>query len=1166
MAATGQPGTVASLNPARILDTRTGLGAPKQPVAAGTSIAVQVTGRGGVPATGVSAVVVNVTATRPTASGHVIAYPDNTTRPTTSNLNFVAGQTIPNLVIVPVGSNGKIRLYNASGSTDLLADVSGYVRAGTSTQPGTVASLNPARILDTRTGLGAPKQPVAAGTSIAVQVTGRGGVPATGVSAVVVNVTATRPTASGHVIAYPDNTTRPTTSNLNFVAGQTIPNLVIVPVGSNGKIRLYNASGSTDLLADVSGYVRAGTSTQPGTVASLNPARILDTRTGLGAPKQPVAAGTSIAVQVTGRGGVPATGVSAVVVNVTATRPTASGHVIAYPDNTTRPTTSNLNFVAGQTIPNLVIVPVGSTGKIRLYNANGSTDLLADVSGYVRAIGITPTSLPTGKVGLNYMAALVATGGTEPYTWSASGLPSTLTLEPGGTISGVPTATSTSTVAIHVTDATGSTAAQSATLVVDVGLPSQCTGAAGCVDTKSQPRTVQVPAERIGEIATDVEGNAVSVRLTGAPPAIDDVLVLAPNERFPSGAIVVVTGASAQPDGTTAVDVVPGTFADAYHEGAVSVSGTLDSDDIEPPQPPLAPDHASVLLGEAAKLQKATTQRSTLASGVDVTSASSIECDDPTITTDLYGLSVDPSLTPTLAALWKHPLFGGGGIYVGTGGLELFQFDLDGEVKVNLGAAISAAGTCTLTLPPIRKAFPAGNTGAIVLDISPTVTLIATGQADVRATVTLRCGMEYRWSSGQESRVAYCHGSSTPLQASASSGVDVTATGALDTKLTWNGIAGLTGNLTGAAHAGYHPLSTPVGVIDAKLTGSMGACLACYWKGSPAHVTLVTGTIFSKVLATWGTVPSAPSSTPPSITTTSLNAGTLGAPYAQRLRTADNRQGAWSLSTGELPPGLSLVDDWIVGKPTALWGNASFTILFTDGRGLTDTQSLTLPVVAGASGGGAIAADAYCNANVIAANDDGSSEALLLPFDVRLGSTLYSTAYVGNNGYVTFDGPQGTYTPFPLAGSGSPIIAPYFADVDTRAAGSPLVTFGISPDNKTLCVNWLGVGYFAEHMDKTIDVQLLLTSRAELGAGDIDVTFNYGHVGWETGDASDGAGGIGGVSARAGWGDADGNGGELPGSGVSGALLDGGSSALVSGSRGGATPGRYLFAFRTGTP
>jgi hypothetical protein len=907
---------------------------------------------------------------------------------------------------------------------------------------------------------------------------------------------------------------------------------------------------------------------QAGTVASLNPARILDTRTGLGAPKQPVAGGTSIAVQVTGRGGVPATGVSAVIVNVTATRPTASSHVIAYPDNTTRPTTSNLNFVAGQTIPNLVVVPVGSNGKIRLYNASGATALLADVSGYVRAIGITPASLPSGKVGLNYLAALTAIGGVEPYTWSASGLPSPLTLDPAGTISGIPTSTSTSSIVLHVTDAAGSSAAQSAALVVDAGLPSDCAGAAGCVNTQSQPRTVQVAAERIGAITTDVDGNAVSVRLTGTPPEVDDVLVLAPTETFPSGAIVVVTGVSAQPDGTTLVDVVPGTFADAYHQGAVSVSGTVGSDDVQPPPPPLAsPTQSGATLTDSTKARKAGIRASATASGTDVTAASSIECDDPTITTDLYGLSIEPSLTPTVAALWQHPLFGGGGIYVGSGGLELFQFDLDGDVQLNVGAAISAAGTCTLTLPPIRKAFPAGNTGAIILDISPTVTLKATGQADVRATVTLRCGMEYRWSSGQESRVAYCHGNSTPLEASASSGVDVTATGALDTKLTWNGIAGLTGNLTGSAHAGYHPLSTPVGVVDATLTGAIGACLACYWKGSPAHVTLVTGTIFSKVLATWGSVPSAPSSTPPTITTTTLSQGTLGAPYAQRLRTADNRQGAWTVSAGQLPPGLSLVDDWIVGKPTELWGSTPFTILFTDGRGLTDTQSLTLPVVAGASGGGsAIVADSYCNANVIAANDDGSSEAVPLPFDVRLGSTSYSTAYVGNNGYVTFGGPQGTYTPFPLAGSHSPMIAPFFADVDTRAPNSPLVTFGISPDNKTLCVNWLGVGYYAEHMDKTVDVQLLLTSRSDVGAGDVDATFNYGHVGWETGDASNGAGGIGGVSARAGWADADGDGGELPGSGVSGALLDGGSSALVSGTRGSAVPGRYVFAFRTGTP
>ena len=87
---------------------------------------------------------------------------------------------------------------------------------------------------------------------------GHGGVPASGVGAVVLNVTVTQPTAPGILIVYPDGVTRPNSSNLNFVAGQTVPNLVIAPVGANGKVDFYNSAGTVQMIADVSGWFLAG--------------------------------------------------------------------------------------------------------------------------------------------------------------------------------------------------------------------------------------------------------------------------------------------------------------------------------------------------------------------------------------------------------------------------------------------------------------------------------------------------------------------------------------------------------------------------------------------------------------------------------------------------------------------------------------------------------------------------------------------------------------------------------------------------------------------------------------------------------------------------------------------------------------------------------------------
>jgi hypothetical protein len=79
------------------------------------------------------------------------------------------------------------------------------------------------------------------------------GLPA-GTTAVALNVTATNPTASSYLTVYPADQTRPTVSNLNFVGGQTIPNLVIVRVGAGNTVTFYNAAGTVDILADLAGY------------------------------------------------------------------------------------------------------------------------------------------------------------------------------------------------------------------------------------------------------------------------------------------------------------------------------------------------------------------------------------------------------------------------------------------------------------------------------------------------------------------------------------------------------------------------------------------------------------------------------------------------------------------------------------------------------------------------------------------------------------------------------------------------------------------------------------------------------------------------------------------------------------------------------------------------
>lgn len=388
--AAGLPGTFVPLTPARVLDTRVALGAPG-PVAADSTIHVQIAGRGGVPTSGVSAVVMNVTETEAGSSGYITVYPDDATRPTASNLNFPKGDTRANLVTVRLGSNGKMAIASSSSrSVQLVADVSGYFVDGMPTAAGTFVSLDPTRVLDTRLGLGAPG-PVAPDSTIDLQVAGQAGVPTTGVSAVVLNVTETAAATGGYVTVFPFGTGRPNASNLNYPAGDTRANLVTVML-SDGKVSLASSNkGTVHLVADVAGYYLEGTPSAAGAFVPTYPSRVLDTRLGWGAPG-PVAPNSTIHVQFTGTTYVPSTGVAAVVANVTETDAGSGGYVTVYPGGTTRPTASNLNYPRGDTRANLAVVKLGSGGKLAFASSNSSTvQLISDVAGYY-ITGVAPVA------------------------------------------------------------------------------------------------------------------------------------------------------------------------------------------------------------------------------------------------------------------------------------------------------------------------------------------------------------------------------------------------------------------------------------------------------------------------------------------------------------------------------------------------------------------------------------------------------------------------------------------------------------------------------------------------------------------------------------------------------------------------------------------------------
>jgi hypothetical protein len=267
-----------------------------------------------------------------------------------------------------------VRLRNNAGTVHLLADLAGYYTPSGAT---TYFPVSPSRVLDTRpaTSVGTAPGKVTGGDVRDLVVTGVGGVPSSA-SAVVLGVTAVNATASTDVRVYPFDGTSgfPDVSNVNAYVGGPTPNLVVVRVGQDGKVRFRSSAGSVDLLADVYGYFDPSASGS--LFRALSPDRVLDTRPSKLGP------GATRDLVVSGAGGVGA-GATAVVLNVTGTGPTTSTDVRVYPvSGSSVPTVSTLNLVANQTAADAAIVPVGAGAAIRFRNNSGSVALIADVAGW----------------------------------------------------------------------------------------------------------------------------------------------------------------------------------------------------------------------------------------------------------------------------------------------------------------------------------------------------------------------------------------------------------------------------------------------------------------------------------------------------------------------------------------------------------------------------------------------------------------------------------------------------------------------------------------------------------------------------------------------------------------------------------------------------------------
>lgn len=415
----GAAGELHVVEPLRIVDTRTGIGVASgaRPVRlTGRSFDAAVLGSGGVPSdvNSVLAVLANITVTDATVPGYVTASPCCGDPVTASNINFNPGRTVANMALLLPGDDGKVRFTLAGpsqGTAQVIVDVFGWVSSSEHTTRGSrLVPVTPGRLLDSRR-----TEPLGPRSWRRINIRGadvldangavvvRDIVPAsTNITAVMLNITGIndRVGSQGTWMSVVPNRVAggPSTSNLNLSAGQVRGNLVVAPIGADGRIFVYNDSSTVDAIVDVVGYFEAGVpvATRDGRLQPmLAPFRVFDTRqpefgsSRLGAQQAepwdfaPVIGSTTV-------DGLAIGAVKALLGNLTATGferqrgGPATTYLTMYP-GPSLPDTSNINLGVGEDVANLALAPLAPDLTLRVFNAAGSVHYLYDLSAMVLA-------------------------------------------------------------------------------------------------------------------------------------------------------------------------------------------------------------------------------------------------------------------------------------------------------------------------------------------------------------------------------------------------------------------------------------------------------------------------------------------------------------------------------------------------------------------------------------------------------------------------------------------------------------------------------------------------------------------------------------------------------------------------------------------------------------
>ncbi len=370
--------------PARLFDTRldgetiddTAVGTGR--ITGGEVIEVPVAGRAGVPL-GVTGAAINVTAIDPADQGFITLFPCTDDVPTTSALNYRSGEVRGNGALTALSANGTICVLSRV-DTDLTIDVTGYAADGSP-----VETTSPQRLLDTRPdgttvdGVAVGGGPIAGGMVRRVTIGGRAGLPDT-MQGVFLNVTAVGPSAQGFLTVYRCDRDRPIASSVNFPAGFTTGNSTLTAATTGGDICVF-ARSTTHVVIDVTGVAQG----DPDASTGVFHQRLVDTR------------GLSGAYD--GGGRLQAGEVRELsqfdidpslpygfiysrshFLNVTVVDPAGDGNVRVFPCGLPVPSTSTVNFAAGDVRGNSGLVRVNANLALCVWSLV-DTDVVIDSFG-----------------------------------------------------------------------------------------------------------------------------------------------------------------------------------------------------------------------------------------------------------------------------------------------------------------------------------------------------------------------------------------------------------------------------------------------------------------------------------------------------------------------------------------------------------------------------------------------------------------------------------------------------------------------------------------------------------------------------------------------------------------------------------------------------------------